>query len=83
MDSNERCGKDVDVVVIGCKVNCGGFCDNHSIVVCASTTPRIPIGSNCAEAIERLLSRGFELINTETIDCGVIVHTFARYRYYK
>lgn len=75
-----KCGRDVDVVVIACKIDCG-FCEDNGIVVSASTTPRIPIGTNCADAIERLLSRGYELINTETVQCtGEIVHTFARER---
>ncbi|MCY6483422.1 hypothetical protein OW763_03500 [Clostridium aestuarii] len=75
------CTKNVDVVIIACKVNCCGFCNEGNIVVCASSTPRIPVGTDCADAIAGLLSRGFELINTETIPCGKeIVHTFARFR---
>lgn len=71
--------KDVDVVIIACKIDCG-FCHDNQIVVSASSSPRIPVGTNCAEAIAMLLAKGFELINTETLqNSKEIVHTFARY----
>ncbi|MCY6371449.1 hypothetical protein [Clostridium ganghwense] len=70
---------DVDVVIIACKVDCG-FCRENQITVSASSTPKIPVGTSCADAIEMLLENGYDLINTETLQSsGQIVHTFAKY----
>jgi Aldo/keto reductases, related to diketogulonate reductase len=65
--------------------NCDNRDDRHdhdNIVVDSSSDPRIRRGSDCAEAIRRLLNAGYRLINTDAIeDCGIkIVYTFIRYR---
>lgn len=70
--------KNVDVVIIACRIECG-FCHDSEILISASSTPKIPVGTNCAEAIAMLLTKGFEIINTETLqNSKEIVHTFAK-----
>lgn len=55
--------------------------DRHDdMIVDSSSDPRIRRGTNCAEAIRRLLNAGFKLVDTDAIeDCGTkIVYTFVR-----
>ncbi|QGU94160.1 hypothetical protein GOM49_02530 [Clostridium bovifaecis] len=54
------------------------------VVVESSSDRRIPRGASCAQAMDRLLTLGYRLINTATLDsnCGQIVHTFARYTHH-
>lgn len=57
---------------------------NDNVIVESSSDRRIPRGISCAQAIDRLLTLGYRLINTATLDsnCGQIVHTFARYTHH-
>lgn len=68
----------VNVVIVICELN-SGWCYYDDIVVSYCSDRKIPRGTKCSYALSKLLSNGYKLIDTQTVQsCGQIIYTLSK-----
>lgn len=67
------------VIILICQQSTG-WCHCNDVYVSYCSDRRVPNGSNCAYALSKLLSNGYKIISTQTMDdcCGQIIYTLAK-----